>query len=269
MDILTHTLSGLAIGTVVAGFSNKGFINKTTIIVVAGLAAALPDADAISLWSKFDTTIGQFFNLKNRGSDIYFAKFWYSHRAFFHSIAAGLLITILLAFLSYLVAIIFRGFNSVSIVVHVKSQNLWLIGFFLGFISHGLGDMPTPASKWGGINFFWPAESYTGGWGKIWWWNNYDIFLIIAVVVMLNLSLLLLAKFIRIKAYKLATTIYLIGFGWVLMQISNRQNNFAYSGYTTQYQQLEQQSKAEQQAILGDRLYQLMERFDNQLKIYF
>ena len=68
MDILTHTLSGVAIGTVVSSFSNRGILDKVTIVLISGFAGALPDFDAISLWSGFDSTIGSFFNLPIGGN---------------------------------------------------------------------------------------------------------------------------------------------------------------------------------------------------------
>ncbi|MBC7485616.1 MAG: metal-dependent hydrolase [Cytophagaceae bacterium] len=93
MDIITHGLSGVAVGKVAASFTGKGVKNKMTIVLLSGLAAILPDFDALSLWSKFDATIGKLFNLQHSGKGIYFSKFWYSHHGFLHSLVAASLAT--------------------------------------------------------------------------------------------------------------------------------------------------------------------------------
>ena len=59
MDIITHTLSGVATGTVVMSFSPKGYKAKLGILSISGFGAALPDLDAISLWSRFDNLFGR------------------------------------------------------------------------------------------------------------------------------------------------------------------------------------------------------------------
>lgn len=96
MDILTHIFSGVAAGTAVSSFSRKGFGNKLAIISLAGFGGALPDFDVISLWSKFDGTIGALFRLKHTGQEIYSSRFWYSHHGFFHSLSAGILFTLII-----------------------------------------------------------------------------------------------------------------------------------------------------------------------------
>jgi len=42
-------------------FSRRGSLEKTGITSLSGFGAALPDLDAISLWSRFDSTIGKFY----------------------------------------------------------------------------------------------------------------------------------------------------------------------------------------------------------------
>lgn len=269
MDILTHTLSGLAVGTVVAAFSKQGSIDKSKIILLSGVAGALPDLDTISLWSGFDSTIGRYFALNESGNSIYFAKYWYSHHAFMHSLAAAVffagLITMLLALLDCLCQQKAR-FN--RLVASISKQKLVFIGFLFGFITHLLEDMPTPASMWGGISLFWPAKTYIGGSGQLWWWNNYDIFLIVLAAFVVNLLILSVGRFLRINA-KVTAVIFMLATTLILLQIKNRPYDFAYSGYTTKYQQFEATSKALQKDILGDRLFMWMEKFDNRLKIYF
>jgi len=50
MDIISHTLTGVAVGTVVATYSDQSWRSKTLIILTGGFGGALPDLDAVSLW---------------------------------------------------------------------------------------------------------------------------------------------------------------------------------------------------------------------------
>lgn len=269
MDILTHTLSGLAIGTVVAGFSGRGQNNRKKIVLASGFAGALPDLDAISLWSGFDSTIGEWFNLSHSGKEIYSATFWYSHHAFLHSLLAGFLLAGLLSFMIFLVGSRLRDFNINSFVSSVRKNRLMLLGFILGFSLHLLEDMPTPSSTWGGVNFFWPFSSYIGGTGNIWWWNNYDIFLIVLGVLMLNLILFAVKRVKDFDLRKFVTGVFVVGFTLALIQIYSRDYDFSYSGHTIRYQEFEKKSKEVQREIIGEKAFQWMEAFDKKLKIYF
>jgi len=65
MDILIHAFSGVAVGSVISSFSNKSIIKKTSIPLE--FCESLPDFNAISLWSKFDNTIGSLLNLSYSG----------------------------------------------------------------------------------------------------------------------------------------------------------------------------------------------------------
>ncbi len=99
MDILSHSLSGVAFGTVIASFTDKGFKRKAGVVLLSGFGGALPDIDAISLWSKFDTTIGHFFGLAHSGNEIYFSKFWYSHHGAMHSLLVAGIVTLIIGIL--------------------------------------------------------------------------------------------------------------------------------------------------------------------------
>lgn len=103
MDILIHAFSGLAVGTVVSSFADVGCKERAGIILLSGGAAAMPDIDAVSLWSQFDSTIGPFFNLTEPGKKIYSAQYWYSHHGLMHSAAAALMWTILLSLFGLLI----------------------------------------------------------------------------------------------------------------------------------------------------------------------
>lgn len=269
MDILTHTLSGIAIGTVVSSFANSGFKNKLKIVLISGFAGALPDLDAISLWSGFDSTIGDLFNISASGKEIYSQKYWYSHHAFLHSAFAGVLIAGILGLISYLIDSRFKELKIKTFVDSLKRKRIVLVGFFLGFIIHLIEDMPTPASTWGGVNFFWPSKSYIGGTGDIWWWNNYDIFLIVVGVIVINLILHLIHKFVCFDLRKLTVGVFIIGLCFATIQIKTRDFDFAYTDHAVRYQEFEDKSKELQKEILGDKLYRMMEKLDNKLKIYF
>lgn len=269
MDILTHTLSGVAIGTVMASFSKGGFREKMGIISIAGFGGALPDLDALSLWSKFDTTIGKLFGLHHSGKEIYFEKFWYSHHGFFHSFIAALLIAFIAGVCIYMIKSRQKNFSLRSLFLSFKHRLLFLISFVLGFLIHLLEDMSTPDSVWGGVNFLWPMKSYIGGSGDIWWWNNYDLFLIVSGVVLLNVVFIFISELLKINSRKLTTTIFIIGLTLFLVQIKTRGYDFNYSGHTPKYQGYEQKSKEIQKQLLGDTVYNLMFEFDNKMSLNF
>lgn len=261
MDILTHCISGAAAGTVAASFT-CGKLRRTGVIGLSALGGALPDIDAVSLWSRFDFTIGEFFGLALPGKEIYSAKLWYSHHGFFHSIAAGLFWCAL--FISLLM--IFRKiFFSREPFLRFRDCFLFS-GFFCAFLLHLLCDMPTPASTWGGVRLFWPSSVYVGGTGRIWWWNNYDIFLIAAGVFITNsLFLFRIKRSLRLAA----VTVALAGALLCLHQIPSRGFDFGYSGYAENYRRYEGISKDVQLRILGSRIFGVMARFDRALPFNF
>lgn len=261
MDIITHTLGGVAIGTVCAAFSKKGWGEKTSLLCLGGVGGALPDVDAVSLWKYFDSTIGRFFHLQHTGKEIYTDNLWYSHHAFFHSILGGLLFTFLLGFTVYLL----RIKSSKSYFRAISSNILLLFGFFSAFLLHLLCDMPTPSGSWGGVQLFFPLKMYVGGAGKIWWWNNYDIFLITISVILLNIIFLFFRAF---KQY-VTVTIFILGLILSLHQIESRIVNFNDLQYKTNYGASEKESKEIQKAILNKKLYISVAYFDNNIQISF
>ncbi len=315
MDILTHTLSGLAAGALVAGFYNnrggepKGparkrsgdgavcdtpagaingligstnarcsrrYISSTYIcstytcsaatIAAGGLGGALPDIDAISLWSRFDATIGNFFGLSHSGTVIYSGKFWYSHHGFFHSLAAALLIAAIIISADYLIRVRRR---SATFGGYIRRRQPAIIGFVSGFVIHLLEDMATPASAWGGVRFFWPLKTYLGGTGDIWWWNNYDIFLIAAGVFVVCVIVLVLRRFMRFGAKCLIAAVFASGCILCAVQIKSRDCDYAFTGHTDKYNTFETASKRQQREILGNKVYNAMEWLDRKLPIYF
>ena len=270
MDILTHALSGIAAGTAVSCFSSQKYTRTLLIAAMSGFAGVLPDLDAISLWSKFDSTIGSFFNLAASGKTIYSAHYWYSHHGFMHSVLAGIFFALLMGFSHYMICFKHKSFKAPDMIAYLGRYRLVFAGFLLGYYTHLLGDIPTPASSWGGVNLFWPSKTYIGGTGHIWWWNNYDIFIIVLSMITANTILLLSQKRIGMRLCKRAASVIAVaGFALVLSQIASRTNSYAYSGHTPRYAEMEAQSKEEQKRILGDKVFGIMEVLDKHLKIYF
>jgi membrane-bound metal-dependent hydrolase YbcI (DUF457 family) len=259
MDILTHTLSGIAIGTVLSSYSDKSIKSKLNIFLISGIGAALPDLDAISLWSHFDSTIGGVLRLNHKGSEIYSSRFWYSHHGFMHSIFAGILFTLLTCFVIY-----FLKKQRLS-----PALKLLLSGLFCGYIIHLLEDLPAPGSVWGGINLLWPAKSYQGGTGEIWWWNNYDLTLIFFIVISINFLIITSERYHKFKSFKLTTAIFIFGLILCIIQIKSRKVDFNYSSNTSKYNELELKSKEIQKRILGEKIYGFMFQIDNHLPINF
>lgn len=263
MDILTHTVSGLAAGSVMAGFSRGNWKYKSAIVLFSGFGGALPDIDAISMWSRFDSTFGRLFGLEHSGRVIYSEKFWYSHHAFMHSLLAALLFAVIIGLLFYL----FRKRSTNQPLHRVLYDKRFLLGGFVsGFVIHLVQDMITPASSWGGVRLFFPSEVYVGGTGDIWWWNNYNLFLVVAGVLMVNILLLLVLNLAKVKKLGIYTiAIFFVGCICFVWQVKRIDYNF--NG--KKYADCEQKSKDIQREILGERVYRGMVRFDNAMKIHF
>lgn len=260
MDILTHTLTGLAVGTCIASFSQGGWRRSGTILLFSGLGGALPDIDAISLWSGFDQSIGKLFGL-DQGKVIYSAKLWYSHHGFMHSLAVAFLIAFLIGCLFYFFTR-YKGKRSWRQTFTTKG--LILVGFISGFILHLLQDMITPSGSWGGVRLFFPSEIYIGGTGDVWWWNNYNLFMIVLCTLVINLIFLVIL-FRKSNLWKWTMTVFAAGV--ICFLIGIKQINYNFNG--KKYEHCEQKSKEIQQDILGDKLYLRMVKLDNSLKIYF
>ena len=132
--------------------------------------------------------------------------------------------------------------------------------------------MPTPEFTWGGVAMLFPSTKYTGGIGYIWWWNNYDLFLIIISVVFLNLILTLVSTLMKVKMRKVCIVIFGLGLSTYLYQINKRPFNFQYSGFKehgTVWRIYEKESKKIQKEILGDNLFGIMTNLDNSIPFYF
>lgn len=270
MDILTHTISGMAAGALVAGFTKKKPAAQVGIVALSGLGGALPDLDAISLWSDFDATFGRFFDLALPGREIYSGRLWYSHHGFLHSIAAAVLVAVIFAVIGRLFQTR-RGIGGSSNSLHDSLHRLFpaLIGFVSGFVLHLTEDMLTPAASWGGVRLLWPLKTYIGGTGDIWWWNNYDLFLIATGTLAACFSVLVLMRWTRRHLRPVLLGLFLLGCVLFTVQVAARDTNYAYTAHTARSRDLETESKREQREILGEELYAAMSWLDDRIPVAF
>ncbi|MFM7024107.1 MAG: metal-dependent hydrolase [Flavobacteriales bacterium] len=266
MDLLSHILSGLAVSTVVVSFANVSKKHKAVILFCGALGGGFPDFDVLSHWSGFDSTFGKWFELDLPGTVIYHEKRWYSHHAFLHSVTAAILLAFLIGGIIYL----FRR-KEKTFQTSLHDSRFIMLAFFLGFCAHLVEDMPTPTYAWGGVNFFWPSGVYFGGTGEIWWWNNYDLFLIIIGVVFLNALILILRQWLKFNARIATTFVLLCGIYCYLHQMKTRPFDFNYqkAEHSKVFWEYEQKSKEIQKEILGERLYGIMEEVDNHIPLWF
>lgn len=266
MDILIHTLSGTTTAAFISTFSKSSRSTKLLWILLGGFAGALPDIDAISLWSSFDGTIGKWLHLSHSGAEIYFGKFWYSHHGFFHSLFA--------AFLLSLLFLCVRKFVSKTVswsdYFKLKETQIAFAVFFFAYVSHLIGDLPTPGAVWGGVRLFFPFEIYIGGYGTTWWWNNYDVFLYLTTATIFFILIILLEnKFYKGDVLKFSLGLYILSLGLCIYSVTHRSINYAYEGNTSRYAYYERTSALDQYNKLGKWTYTKVFILDNKLPIYF
>lgn len=261
MDILIHTVSGMVVGTAAAGISKGSGFRKGLLVFTGMAAGALPDLDVISLWSGFDDSIGSWLGLQHSGRDIYFGKFWYSHHAITHSLFAALACSgVLLGIMKLIKRKRLR-----------KKDMIFPVTFFFGYIAHLLGDLPTPGSVWEGIQFWYPSTDYIGGWGMTWWWNNYDIFLIISFGVVLNIVINLANRFAKLKLLRwVPTGVVFLCLVMCSYRLSVRGMSFNYDEYQeAEFGNFSERSLEIQKEFLGPTMFEMMRKFDESLPVMF
>ncbi|MEM7658083.1 MAG: metal-dependent hydrolase [Bacteroidota bacterium] len=265
MDILTHICSGLAVATVVASLVRCRPLQKGVILFAGALGGAFPDIDAVSLWSGFDGTIGTWFGLEHSGSEIYSSTFWYSHHVFFHSILGALLVSSLIwALAGWIYWKPLR--QSPRYWCGMQYLGPYSYSFFFGYLLHLMGDLPTPEGSWGGIALFYPLKAFFGGWGATWWWNNYDIFLILFSCVLVNVLIMVVQQRLWEKQLKWLPLLVFVGSLTLIgQQLNRRQVDFNQHSY----QEKERISLEIQQEILPPGVYKTMRKVDEALPVYF
>lgn len=265
MDIFTHTLAGIAAASAIAGFSSRSLKDKFLMICCGAAGAMLPDLDAVTLWPAFDTVIGKAVGLSQTGRNIYCGHYWYSHHQFMHSLAGGVIFTLAGASIGYLYCRRRCGHRSASAIIMNISG--FLLSFFFGYFMHLLGDLPTPDAVWNGIKLFWPLTTSVGGFGYIWWWNNYDIFLIFLAGGTLNAVLVVVNRFLKKRfLHHIPALLLLCMISAALFQITHRPTIFSSA---RSYADKEQRSLVAQRDILGERLYSVMTALDRKIPVPF
>jgi hypothetical protein len=264
MDVVTQILGGLCVATGVAGMCRCRPAQRVKIILAGGIGGAIPDLDTMTIWPGFDQTIGEWLHLSAPGADFYFGQAWYSHQGFFHSLLGMVLITLLLwRGISYVYARHLRKAPSVS------SAFLYLrpyfIAFGLGFGLHLLGDLFTPAGPWGGIRLFYPLDTFVGGWGKVWWWNNYDIGLIFILGMLMNLISLFFLPMLSVAGRYTPIVVFVCSLFLIGHQLNRRTFDYNRPGYMNR----EEASLTFQQQYLPSGLYHMMRTVDDHLPVYF
>ncbi len=254
MDIITHATAGA-----VAGVALSGPMRLSPVIILTGIAGALlPDIDAVSLWSGFDKYMAPSMGIDKPGWGIYFSKYWYSHRGFFHSIAAAALFT-----LAVHMIVCFRRLPFIRLY-RIPSA------FFTAYSTHLYLDYHTPGYVWGGINLFWPMNRYSGGTGRVWWWNNYDIFLILLFTLAILLFSFAVKARLRTKySASIRFIICAACLSFITFQIYSRSFRYDYKNFRKEYIKLEERSVYEQKRILPAPLFNVMKKFDSLLPVNF
>ncbi len=262
MDILTHVLSGIAVGTAVSSVSGKNISGKGLAVLCGAAGAVLPDADAASMWSGFDKTLGTWLNLGEQGREIYFAGHWYSHHNAMHSILAGLTAAAALLGMAYTLHM-FAAKKKIPWTKFMKDKSPYAAALFLGYLAHLAGDLPTPSSTWDGIKLFWPLGVTVGGWGRIWWWNNYDIFLLIYLCCVINVILIVALKPRSRYMRVLPALVLAVALAAVAYQVRTRPVSF--SDTKKGRRNFEADSLKLQRDMLGSAVYGSMKSLDDRL----
>ena len=143
--------------------------------------------------------------------------------------------------------------------------SIYGLTFGVSYLMHLLGDMTAPAGAWGGIRFFFPMEVYIGGWGMTWWWNNYDLTLVLGFVVVLNLCLIAWIPPLKKGMRYLPLSVCLFAFLLISWQLNTRDYDFNINGYASR----EKASHHIQREILGKDLHSFMANIDSKLPFYY
>lgn len=264
MDVVTQIIAGLLIGTVVAGFVMCRPAQRFKIVLAGGLGGIFPEVDTLSLMPWFDRTLGKWMGINQSGIDIYFGNEWFSHQAFTHSLLGLLCCTGAIWFLNILFY--------THVIKHArtwKAAGSYLAPYFIafagGYLLHLMLDLFTPAGPWGGIRLFFPMDVYIGGWGKLWWWNNYDIILVLFLGLMMNVLSLISIPIMDRKMKIIPSMVLALALIGISIQIHSRHFNFNQPGYMGR----EAASHHIQQQVLAPPVYEAMAWVDQRLPVYF
>lgn len=264
MDAVTNVLLGIFAGLIVAGWNRSRPAQRLKLILIGVIGATLPSVDEITLWAGFDEYIAPIFQLDTPGHILYFSKVWYGHQGFFHSLLAAALCSLLIGLvLSTWYYYIERGTSTWQAAF--RYMGIYMATTALGFCLHLCGDLVAPGGPWEGIRLFYPLDQYVGGWGLTWWWNNYDLDLIILLSISICAIFLHTAHPLK-KGFRMMPTLVLgccmLTISW---QLSQRSFDFNVDSYVAR----EAASKHIQRQVLGESVTQWMEWIDRRLPVYF
>lgn len=255
MDIASHTVSGLAAASALLPLVIRKRWHAPFILLSGALGGAWPDLDAISQWGGYDSTIGKWFGLELSGRDIYFNNLWYSHHGVTHSLFGMVCFTGL--------------FLLIMRACMPKRKRRWnwafALPFALAYFMHLLEDMPTPGSVWEGIMLWFPFRPWVGGTGDIFWWNNYDIFLLFAGCFVVNVCIAVVGTWVpRFKRWRLTLVVFGAMLVWSSAQVQRRNFNFDYVEYNRMdYRMKHWYSLEIQRQMLGESGFERMQAFDD------
>lgn len=249
MDIISHTLCAISVGSLLATYKCNSWKQKLLVISASAIGGIIPDIDVISLWSGFDGSFGKMFSLSASGKDIYNDTLWYSHHGFMHSLCA--------------IAIFTGVFVLIMKWIWNEKPSRWIAcSFAAGYFVHLLGDMITPGGPWAGIRLFFPFSAYVGGTGTVWWWNNYDIFLCVCLMTILGVCFNFICKK---TGKKIILPIFIIISITIIGLVCTKNGDFNQGNYANN----EKRSKEIQKELLPTPIYNMMTTFDKYIPVLF
>ncbi|MDX1906617.1 MAG: metal-dependent hydrolase [Bacteroidia bacterium] len=262
MDIVNNIVAGCLGASFIASATPARPARQIKIILSGIIGGIFPDIDGLSLMTSADSWCRTLLGIS--GENLYFGHHALSHLGFFHSLMGLVVCTLGAGLLTSW--IYFQPMrHAASFVAAFRYLLVYIVAFGLGYVLHLAGDLAGPAGIWGGVRLFFPYEAYVGGWGHLWWWNNYDIFLILAFACILNLGFMLRYRagsrlLARVSALTVCLALIL-----AVVQVVHRGEAFNEGSFSYR----EEYSRQVQQQILGPGLYHWMEELDYRLPVLF
>jgi len=264
LDLLINAFLGLGIGTALAGWNRSRPAQQAKLMIVGLIGGIFPSLDSVTLLPCFDATLGSWLGLEESGVEIFLGSHWYSHQAFMHSLlAAGLFSLLLVLSMAFIYRFPMR--SAPSLASALGYVGIYGASFGMSYLAHLLIDLTAPAGPWGGIRLFFPMEVYVGGWGMTWWWNNYDLSLVLIFVVVLNLCLISWIPPLKKGMRYLPASVCAFAFMLISWQLNTRGYDFNKQGYVSR----EKASHHIQKEILGEDIHAVMAKIDKKLPFYY
>ncbi|TAE50365.1 MAG: metal-dependent hydrolase [Bacteroidetes bacterium] len=264
VDAIINLTAGVAVATTVAAQHACRPAQRIKILVSGAIGGLFPDIDSFSVWPVLFGEWGFWQHAAPAGADIYFGKSWYSHLAFMHSLLGLFLSTGAMALLfSMLHTHVFR--RSPNMISALMYLGPYTIAFALAYLLHLAGDLISPSGIWGGMALFFPAKQYVGGWGLVWWWNNYDLLVILLLCIVFNLAMTFGLPMRSEASQRPPVFMFCLALLWISLQISRRETDFNGQNFVTN----ETLSHEFQESVLGAPVYHQMRKVDEALPFGF